>query len=324
MPKESDSPAVAGGPVRNRREEPTTFLHLELTGKCQLRCTHCYADSSPAGSHGTMTTNAWRRVIEEASQLGVEEVQFIGGEPTLHPALPELMELSLDLGLRAEVYSNLVYVPERLWQSFRHPEARLATSYYSDDPAQTAAITRGSMRSVLRSRDNLLRAIASRVVIRVGIIEVTAGQRVEQARIQLIRWGVPGQRIRVDRLRAVGRGQSSSESRAEDELCGNCADGVAAVTASGQVMPCAMSRHLPSIGNAGSETLQEILRSSALEEARRRLREHFARGEVRPARPPGGPKAGPTPPPCGPKAGPNAPPCRPVSDPCTPRTGPGR
>ena len=32
-----------------------SFMWLELTGKCQLACGHCYADSGPAGTHGTMT-----------------------------------------------------------------------------------------------------------------------------------------------------------------------------------------------------------------------------------------------------------------------------
>ena len=35
---------------------PLRFLWLEITGKCQLECTHCYADSGPKGTHGTMAT----------------------------------------------------------------------------------------------------------------------------------------------------------------------------------------------------------------------------------------------------------------------------
>ncbi len=28
------------------------FVRLEITGRCQLRCTHCYADSGPGGTDG--------------------------------------------------------------------------------------------------------------------------------------------------------------------------------------------------------------------------------------------------------------------------------
>ncbi|HZV49130.1 MAG TPA: radical SAM protein, partial [Candidatus Dormibacteraeota bacterium] len=63
---------------------------MEITGRCQLHCRHCYADSGPWGDHGTMTTPDWRRRLEEAAAMEVRMVQLIGGEPTLHPDLPDL------------------------------------------------------------------------------------------------------------------------------------------------------------------------------------------------------------------------------------------
>jgi MoaA/NifB/PqqE/SkfB family radical SAM enzyme len=79
--------------------EPTTgawrddlsFMWMEITGRCQLGCTHCYADSGPRGTHGAMELADWQRVIGEAAELGVARIQFIGGEPTLHPSLGVLM-----------------------------------------------------------------------------------------------------------------------------------------------------------------------------------------------------------------------------------------
>jgi MoaA/NifB/PqqE/SkfB family radical SAM enzyme len=59
-----------------------------ITGRCQLACGHCYSDSGPRGTHGTMTAIDWMRVIDEAAGMGCRSMQLIGGEPTLHPALP--------------------------------------------------------------------------------------------------------------------------------------------------------------------------------------------------------------------------------------------
>ena len=85
----------------------TSFLWLEITGKCQLECVHCYAGSSPRGTHGEMVFDDWKRVISEAADAGVQHVQFIGGEPTLHPHLDELVDHALGARLRVEVgYSN--------------------------------------------------------------------------------------------------------------------------------------------------------------------------------------------------------------------------
>ena len=71
------------------------FVWLEITGSCQLACVHCYAESGPTGTHGTMTGGDWRRVIDQAAALGVRLVQFIGGEPTMHPELPRLVDHAL-------------------------------------------------------------------------------------------------------------------------------------------------------------------------------------------------------------------------------------
>jgi len=83
--------------------ERISFVWLEITGKCQLVCEHCYASSGPAGTHGAMAADDWRRVIHEAADLGARMVQFIGGEPTLHPALPQLIDHALDAGVEVEV-----------------------------------------------------------------------------------------------------------------------------------------------------------------------------------------------------------------------------
>src|SRR5947209_19312656 len=91
------------------------FVWLEITGSCQLACVHCYAESGPTGTHGTMTGGDWRRVIDQAAALGVRLVQFIGGEPTMHPELPRLVDHALQLQVEVEVFSNLVHVTPRLW-----------------------------------------------------------------------------------------------------------------------------------------------------------------------------------------------------------------
>lgn len=72
---------------------PISFLWLELTGKCGLECVHCYAESGPSGTHGSMTADDWKSVIDQAVAAGVSMVQFIGGEPTLHPELPRTAPL---------------------------------------------------------------------------------------------------------------------------------------------------------------------------------------------------------------------------------------
>ncbi|SES39626.1 radical SAM/SPASM domain-containing protein [Lentzea albida] len=281
-----------------------TFAWLEVTGKCQLQCDHCYADSGPAGSHGAMTTKEWTNVIDQLADLGTRMVQFIGGEPTLHRGLPGLVGHALGRGLEVEVFTNLVHVSPILWEVFSQPGVRLATSYYSDDAEQHERITRGR-RSYERTRSNLVEAVRRSVPVRVGVIDVDEGQRVQEAVSQLRSLGVEGE-VRVDRLRQVGRGVRDGGPEL-DELCGQCGDGRVAIAPDGSVWPCVFSRWLP-VGNVREESLVDILTGPRMTQTASALAREFARRPLNPC----------VPNMCDPQCGPScSPACRPAGN-CTP------
>src|SRR5215472_3520747 len=120
-----------------------SLLWLELTGKCNLRCVHCYADSAPTGTHGTMTRADWERTIQQAKAVGVHRLQLIGGEPTIHPDFSHLVRYATALGFPVvEVYSNLIRVPPPMWELFSACHVSLATSFYSLHPAVHDQITK--------------------------------------------------------------------------------------------------------------------------------------------------------------------------------------
>jgi MoaA/NifB/PqqE/SkfB family radical SAM enzyme len=216
-----------------------------------------------------MTAGDWRRVLHEAAELGVRDVQFIGGEPTLYPALPELVRHTLRLGLAVEVYSNLARpLSEQLWALFAVPRVYLAASYYSSDAAQHDAIT--GRRSHDRTLANIREALRRGIPIRAGIVDIHEGQGAEQARAELAALGV--ERIHVDRMRQVGRGVRD-EGPSVNQLCGRCADGALAVSPMGDVWPCVLARWL-SLGNVRDRPLADIHKDA--ETARRELAEAFA------------------------------------------------
>lgn len=207
------------------------FVWLEITGKCSLLCQHCYADSGPGGTHGTMDVADWCRVIEETAQMGSGMVQFIGGEPTLHPALPDLIAYALAHRVQVEVFSNLAHVTPALWKVFTQRGVRLATSYYSDTAWEHESITRGR-GSHAQTRANIAEAVHRSIPLRVGLIEVQDGQRVRRARGELASLGVTN--IGIDRLRQVGRGVRDQLPNVS-QLCGGCARGKVAIASNGDV-----------------------------------------------------------------------------------------
>lgn len=290
----------------------TSFLWCEITGRCSHLCVHCYSDASPAGTHGAMTEADWRRVIDQAVEVGVEMVQYIGGEPTMHPGLPGLINHALCRGLAVEVFSHLAHVTPMLWEVLSQPGVSLATSYYSDTAEQHEAITnrRGSYAD---TKANIAEAIRRGIPIRAGVIDLGGGQRTDAARAELVDLGVPS--IGYDRLRQVGRGVREQRAGV-DQLCGHCGDGVAAISPDGAVWPCVFSRWLP-IGSVLDAELADILASPEARRVRTELAETFAR---RPAVVKCGPDSrGPDP--CAPD--PCYPDCNPACQPnCSPRCSP--
>lgn len=291
------------------------FVWLEITGKCQLECLHCYAESGPEGGHGVMTAADWVRVINECGALGVRMVQFIGGEPTLHPDLPLLVEHALESGLEVEVFSNLVHVSARMWDTFTRPGVRLACSWYGDDAKQHLLITKRNTHA--RTKANIMTALAHGIPLRAGIIGMLDDQNVQAATAELEALGVA--EIGVDHLRQVGRGVRDRDASMA-ELCGGCGDGVIAVGPDGAVWPCVFTRWMP-VGNVQDTTLTEVLAGEAAVDTSAALRESFAaRGIVDAC----SPKCLPDrcDPECGPACSPACSPlCVPKGGPCKPRGG---
>ena len=235
---------------------PVHFLELEITGRCQLRCSHCYAESGPTSGHGTMTTGDWENLLASAPAAGIETVQFIGGEPTQHPDIERLLTHALDRGLRVQLYSNLYRITGRMWDLLGHPHATLATSYYSDDPEEHDRITqrRGSHARTLA---NIIEALRRGIPLKVGIVQLTSDQRAQKAWEQMRDLGV-NRLGPIDRMRGVGRGADTIETGV-NELCGQCGNGRAAVSTTGDVWMCVLSRFLKPAGNVKVTPLTEIL-----------------------------------------------------------------
>ena len=220
-----------------------TFLWLEITAKCNLECIHCYADSGPHQSLlGQMKTEDWLRVMHDAAHIECQQVQFIGGEPTLHPDLPQMISFASSLNYRfIEVFTNAVTINDNLLQIFVKYGVHIATSFYSDNPKIHDMITK-HQGSFTRTVRGIKRVLAAGLPIRVGIIEMkeNSGHALKAKRF-LENIGVS--QIKIDSQRGVGRGMRSVHLlNPMAELCGECWKGKLCVTSSGKAYPCVFSR----------------------------------------------------------------------------------
>ncbi|WP_037837936.1 radical SAM/SPASM domain-containing protein [Streptomyces sp. NRRL S-337] len=242
------------------------FAWLEITGFCNLACRHCYAGSSPQGDHGTMTAADWRRVIDELGSLGVRDVQFIGGEPTLHPDLPQFIRHARSRHMRVEVFSNLTHVTDPVWEALRLPDVRLAFSYYSDDAKDHDDVTE-TRGSHARTRANVEKAKALGIPMRGSVINVLQGQRGGEGRRQLLDIGLRD--VRTDKVRPFGRGADGAAPDVS-KLCGRCGRNKLAVSPNGDVWPCVFARWM-TVGNVHEQSLRDIYHGVAMQGARAEL-----------------------------------------------------
>jgi MoaA/NifB/PqqE/SkfB family radical SAM enzyme len=210
---------------------------------------------------GAMTTEHWCAVIDDAADMGCCRVQFIGGEPLLHPAIEGFARRARDHGMDVEILTNgtVLSAQSLAWMSALKVD--VSTSVYSACATGHDAVTRkiGSWHKTLTNID---RMITEGLRVRAGVIyRDWDGDGVNETVTLLEGKGVV---VGTDRVRGIGRGGSPDSYEAYlGELCGACGKERACVTNTGDVYPCIMARRTI-LGNVRRDGLQAILAGTAL------------------------------------------------------------
>lgn len=232
------------------------FLWLELTNQCNLKCTHCYAESGPYENINDLLLRAdYEKLIRDGRKLGCEQIQFIGGEPTLNHDLEYFIRQAVENKYSSiEVFTNLTSISDDLIECFVQYGVKVATSVYASEASIHDDITqvKGSFRKTIKNIEKLLRA---GVQVRAGVIAMEKNSEQVEATISFLK-GMGVQNVSGDRVRHVGRGKGNNDSSLT-ELCGSCAGNTLCVGPDGRVSPCIMSKNW-SVGSILESSLEEI------------------------------------------------------------------
>lgn len=68
-------------------------MYLQITTKCNMKCSHCCYSCTMKGKHGNLATI--RKAIYFAASIDDETISIGGGEPTIHPDFFEILKLCL-------------------------------------------------------------------------------------------------------------------------------------------------------------------------------------------------------------------------------------
>lgn len=85
---------------------PPFLVSYSITAKCNLKCKHCYSESSEEAGYDDLTTDESLRVIDEIADWGIGLLIFDGGEPLCREDFFEVARYACGKRIRTVIGSN--------------------------------------------------------------------------------------------------------------------------------------------------------------------------------------------------------------------------
>jgi radical SAM protein with 4Fe4S-binding SPASM domain len=241
------------------------MLFVEVTAKCNERCIHCYADSSPERNE-FLTLDEIKLALNQARELGRPNVQFTGGDPLIHKDLVPAVAHAAGLDFQGiEIYTNGLLLSDALLTMLAPYQPRMSFSVYADSAKVHDAITRvpGSWK---RTIDAMRRTMAAGLQVRAGVVLMPenmecAGRMSNFLESEL---GMDARDVHFDPIKQTGRGRFMDDDTgimvapSHAPMSGPQRRGKLCISADGNVYPCIFARHVR-LGNIRAHTLEEIL-----------------------------------------------------------------
>jgi MoaA/NifB/PqqE/SkfB family radical SAM enzyme len=141
---------------------------FRITRACNARCGFCLAP--PDGAHPSAETLTQR--IDWLMGHGVTTIHFCGGEPTIHPALAQLLTHVHARGGKAKLTTNGIAVPDALPPVLRATGCQVKVSVHGDRARHNDLVGRDAFD---QTTANLRRLLAAGVAATVQTTVVAGG-----------------------------------------------------------------------------------------------------------------------------------------------------
>ncbi len=115
-------------------EHQLTSLDIELTKQCNEVCVHCYLPKDDKKNGSFFQFKKIKDLLDEASDMGLLQVTFTGGEPLLHPDFFDIIRYARKKDLMISLLSNLTLVTDKHLELFKEVNMNsIQASLYSMD-----------------------------------------------------------------------------------------------------------------------------------------------------------------------------------------------
>ena len=88
--------------------ETPRVVGVEITGRCQLRCRHCFNRSGPGNPH-ELSLTVVDKLLDEMQIWDVNHLRISGGEPTCHCQFQEIVAACQERGISIALNTHGVY-----------------------------------------------------------------------------------------------------------------------------------------------------------------------------------------------------------------------
>jgi len=275
-------------------------LIAELTHRCPLHCVYCSNPLELNARTNELSTEAWRKVFIQATELGVLQADFTGGEPLARPDIVELVSAARDAGLYVNLITSGLPLDEaRLEKLVAAGLDHFQLSFQGARPEIASEISGTTTHAQKLRVLEWLRAYRVAVTLNfvihrrnmdqlpemLAIAEASCATRVELANVQYYGWAfanrenlLPTREQLDSSLEILKQAQERLRSKMRIEYVvpdyyakfpkacmGGWGRKLMLVVPSGDVLPCHAARVIPGLTfeNVKDRTLREIWESSA-------------------------------------------------------------
>ncbi len=88
------------------------MINIFVTYRCNLSCPYCFAEELREEHPADMGPETFARLLNWMRRSGLAAAAFLGGEPTLHPLLVEMIEATQAAGVSAVLFTNGLFPRE--------------------------------------------------------------------------------------------------------------------------------------------------------------------------------------------------------------------
>lgn len=144
------------------------FLFLYITEKCNLRYKHCYLGSEKIDRGREMSLSQIDSILGYfKATSGHDKLYIIGGEPTLHPKLDEIIDMGNKKGYSITISTNGLFDKELFNILTSERISSLNISLDSSEPAQFGEIRSTSKEKFHKVIANIKRSVEKGLQVRV-------------------------------------------------------------------------------------------------------------------------------------------------------------